>query len=76
MSQSTYSVVIIRLGEESNYFDYWMKGKKKDKNGEPLHSARLAFTELVDAKNKAEACRLMRAKYPGHQIDDDATARH
>ena len=57
----------------SPYFDFWKNGVKKNSSGEELHSALVSFVEIVDAKNTKEAITLVQKKYPGQQIDAEAT---
>lgn len=76
MSKATFSVVVINSGRERDYYDFWLHGIKRNDAGEELHPDLLGFTELIEAKNIAEAASLVRAKHPRLQIDAKATQRH
>jgi len=75
MGKATFIVKVIREGRERDYYDFWLRDAKENEAGEKLHSDLVGFTDVVEAKNKNEAIRLVRAKNPGLQIDTDATKR-
>ena len=76
MPKSSFSVKVIRKGRDKDYYDFWVKGVKVNDAGENLDSSIVGFVELVEASNKAEAISLVSEKYPGLQIDAEATERH
>lgn len=76
MGKSTYSVVVIRIGRENDYFDFWTRGIKINASGEALHSDLVGFTEIVEAKNIQNAESLVQKMYPELKIDNEATQRH
>lgn len=76
MSKATYSVVVIQMGREKDYFDFWTHDLKTNSAGEELHSSLVGFTEMVEAKNKQEAISIVKKKHPGLTIDTAAIHRH
>lgn len=75
MSKAYYHIVAIMPGRRGDYFDFWTKDVKFNAQGEELHPGMLAITTEVDAKNKADAERLVQSKFPDHFIDTAATKR-
>ena len=75
MSKATYSVVVIRMGREKDYFDFWTRDLKTNAAGEDLHSDLVGFTEMVVAKNEQEAISMVQKKHPGLSIDTAAIQR-
>lgn len=75
MSKATYSVAVIRIGRDKDYFDFWNSGIKINASGEELHSDLVGFIETVKAKNKQEAVLLVKKMHLGLSIDTEATQR-
>lgn len=75
MGKATFIVKVIRKGREHDYYDFWLRGAERNGAGEELHSDLVGFTVPVEAKNKNEAIAHVSAKYPGFQIDTEATER-
>ena len=75
MGKATFVVKVINKGRERDYYDFWLRGVRKNEAGEELHPALVGFTETVEAKNKSDAVALVRAKHPGLQIYAEATVR-
>lgn len=76
MAKSMFEVVVIHKGRERDYYDFWIRNIRRNDSGEEINSALVGFVEFVEAKNSNEANLIVRKKYPGHQIDTQATKRH
>lgn len=73
MSKGFYDVVIVRPGMQFQHADYHIKGNTKHPDGSDVDPKDFSFTEIVEAKNKADAAAKMRAKYRECTIDTQAT---
>ncbi|MGA4422866.1 hypothetical protein ACI2UY_22260 [Ralstonia nicotianae] len=69
MAKSVYKIVAIKPGMEQKYREFWIENKKVSEDGTKLHSAMLADTDMLEAKNMAEAERLAAKKYPGRALE-------
>lgn len=76
MAKTMFCVVVIKKGQERDYFDLLKCGVKYTKSGEELTADALTITEVIEAKNKQDAVGLVQSKYPGFTIDSEATSRH
>ena len=73
MRKATFIVVVIREGREQDYYDFWVRGAKKNEAGEELNSDLVGFTESIEAKNINEAVALVRERHPKLRVDVEAT---
>lgn len=76
MAKVMFTVVAIHPDRSTDYFDFWVRNKQSNDQGEELHPAMLSTTDMFEAHNKKEAEAMARKKYPGHTIDSAATERH
>jgi len=69
MSKSTFKINAIKLGMELKYREFWIGDKKVSADGTALHPAILADTDLIEAKNLAEAEALATKEFPGRKLE-------
>ena len=75
MAKVMFQVVVIRKNRETDYFDFYKRGIRVNTSGEELRTDVLSFTELIEAKNKQDAIRMVQDKHLGFVIDSEATMR-
>lgn len=68
MGKYAFQIVAIKPGMESKYREFWFENKQTSTDCTDLHSAMLADTDIMQARNKAEALDLAKKKFPGRTI--------
>ena len=69
MAKSIFKVNAILPGMDQKYREFWIDDKTTSDDGTELHPAMLAETDTIEARNRAEAEAMARAKFPGRTVE-------
>jgi hypothetical protein len=70
MAKSLFKINIIFKGMENKWREFWIEGKTvSDEDGEELHAGLVGNSDMIEAKNLAEAQLYAAKTYPGQQTE-------
>ncbi|ROZ72086.1 hypothetical protein [Ramlibacter sp. WS9] len=75
MSKSIYSVLVIFRGRQNDYRLFWNEGRNVNGEGVELKSDELSFPVTVEARNEAEAIRMVQKMHPDDIVSREGTER-